>query len=64
MLMFLKLCAKCFEFFTTHLITVHKELYNSEMFCISLAGAAVLVNNSHDIDIILHIISCNLSDIP
>jgi hypothetical protein len=64
MLIFLNLCAKCFEFFTTHLITVHKELYNSEMFCISLAGAALLINNIHDIDVILHVISRNLSDIP
>jgi len=62
--MFLNLCAKCFEFFITHLITFHQEFYNSEMFCIKLAGAAVLINNIHDIDVILHIISCNLSDIP
>jgi hypothetical protein len=59
--MFLNLCAKCFEFLTTQLITVYKELYNSEMFCISLVGAAVLINNIHDVDVILHIISCTLS---
>ena len=61
--MFLNLCAKCFEFFNTHFLTLHKELCNSEMFCISLAGAAVLINNIHDIDVILHIISCNLPDV-